>query len=107
MSAGDETTDPSLIETENIEVQEVASSSIPEDMEGAVIESPGQDVYPAYVAYAAGASFAAGFGSAAVSNVTDAINVFSVEVAADPTQVPTSKGASVDDLLDAHEQTDD
>jgi hypothetical protein len=95
-----------MIETKNVEVQEVASTSVPEDMEGAVFDSPEPepDALPAAVLYvgAAGAAYAAG------TNVADAATEAALGTVSDfsenPFESDISKHSSVDELLEVHEQ---
>ncbi|ELZ89494.1 hypothetical protein C453_00420 [Haloferax elongans ATCC BAA-1513] len=102
-----------LIETSNVEVQEVASTSIPDDMEGAVFSAPDPepDVYPAAVAYvgAAGFAYAAGttVGEAAGDAVVDAVSGGRLisEISENDLDSGVSKHSSAEELLSAHKQT--
>ena len=96
--------DSDEVEQSANEMEQVATETLPEDVEAAVIDTPEPDVYPVVVAYALAVGGASVAGAAAGDAATDAVlNTITPHIA-DETELGVSKRSSVDDLLDHHEQ---
>lgn len=106
MATSDSAGEPSPVETENAEVKQVASS-VPQEMEAAVAEKPTSEMYPCHICYPATQNTY----TIPTVDVGDFINtiapsVLPVEdVSSQPADVAVSKRSSVDELLDAYEDT--
>lgn len=104
MATSDSATEPSPVETENVEIREVASS-VPEEMEAAVAEKPTSEMYPCHICYPATQDAY----TIPTVDIGDFINTIAPsilpveDVSSQPADVAVSKRSSVDELLDAYE----